>query len=111
MYQDTCEGFLKLAQSKKAGQTLNIGSGKEISIEKLVNTISEIIGVNPKIECEDNRIRPKNSEVDRLLCDNTKIKLLAGFEPKISLKGLIKTVDWMRVRDNIIKYKSNIYNV
>mgnify|MGYP001288765658 CR=1 FL=1 len=110
---DTCEGFLELAESKNAiGETFNIGSGKEISIKELVNTISEIIGTNPKVECDDKRIRPALSEVDRLLCDNKKITKITKFKPKISLKeGLSKTVEWMKKPDNIKRYKPNIYNV
>jgi nucleoside-diphosphate-sugar epimerase len=57
-------------------------------------------------------MRPENSEVYRLWCDNTKIRKLTGFEPKHSLKeGLEKTIAWFIIPDNLRKHKTDIYNV
>ena len=94
------------------GETVNIGSSREISIGELVKLITEIIGVNIDIESDDIRKRPTNSEVERLLCDNTKIKNLTGFEPQISLReGLTRTINWLEQTENLKKYKVDIYNV
>lgn len=61
---------------------------------------------------EDQRKRPKKSEVQRLWCDNTKIEKLTGFKPSLSIEdGLKKTIDWFKKEENLKKYKTNIYNV
>ena len=110
---DTCNGFISVANSSDTiGEVFNIGSGKEISIGDLVKVICDLLNVQPKINCEDKRKRPKASEVDRLLCDNRKINRLTRFAPKVSLKeGLSKTIEWMKDSSNIMNYKPNIYNV
>ena len=65
-----------------------------------------------KIETDEIRIRPDKSEVERLLGDNSKLEKLTGFKPMISLKeGLKKTIEWFSKKDNLSKYKTNIYNV
>lgn len=111
--EDTCRGFLALAKCDKTiGEIVNIGSNYEISIEALFNLIKEIINSNVEFIKDNNRIRPDKSEVFRLFCDNTKIKKLTGFEPKITLKeGLIKTIEWFKNPENLKKYKCEIYNV
>ena len=61
---------------------------------------------------DDQRLRPSNSEVFRLWGDNSLIKKLTGFEPKYSIeKGLEETVKWFLNKENLNKYKTNIYNV
>lgn len=111
--EDTCRGFIMLAESEATiGKTINIGSNKEISVGDLVSLIAEITGSNASIETDDQRIRPQLSEVERLWCDNTKIRELTGFEPQVGLReGLTRTVEWFRNPDNLRKYKANIYNV
>ena len=65
-----------------------------------------------KFIIDEQRIRPEKSEVLRLWCDNRKINDLTGFEPKYSIrKGLEKTVDWFKKTENLVKYKTGIYNV
>jgi NAD dependent epimerase/dehydratase len=110
---DTCKGFMALAGCDTAvGQTVNIGSGREISIGDTVRLIANIVGVEATVECDDQRLRPAASEVERLLCDNTKIAALTGFKPAHSLEdGLRKTVEWLRVPENLKRYKADIYNV
>jgi Nucleoside-diphosphate-sugar epimerases len=109
--KDTVEAFVKIAESEKTvGEVINAGSNFEISIGDTVREIIDIIGRDVKIICDDERIRPKDSEVNRLWADNRKIKELTEWEPKYSLdKGLKETVDW--IRDNIKYFKSDIYNV
>jgi len=111
--QDTCRGFLQLAECDSAvGETVNIGSGHEISIKDLFSLISEVLGRNAVIEDDIARHRPAKSEVSRLLCDNSKIKKMTGFTPEFTLRqGLCKTVEWFTKPGNLAKYKTGVYNV
>ena len=111
--KDTCRGFIKIAESENTnGEVINIGSNTEISIGDLFNLIKKIMGSDAELVTDEQRIRPKNSEVYRLVCDNTKIKKLTGFEPEYSLEeGLRITCEWFTDKENLKKYKDNIYNV
>lgn len=111
--EDTCRGFLELAKCEEAiGQVVNIGSNSEITVSKIFDLIKEIMKGDIQFILDDKRLRPANSEVFRLRCDNTKIKSLSGFKPKYSLKnGLEKTIQWITQPHNIAKYKAEIYNV
>jgi NAD dependent epimerase/dehydratase len=111
--EDTCRGFIALAKSNKTiGETINIGSNFEISIKDTLETIKEIMQSEVNFITDEQRIRPQNSEVHRLWCDNTKIKTLTGFEPQYSIRdGLAKTIEWFLKKENLSKYKSDIYNV
>jgi len=109
--EDTCAGFLKLATCNKAiGETVNIGSGTEISIADTLDMIKRIMKSDVKIVTDRKRIRPKNSEVFRLFCDNTKIRKLTGFKPEFTLEeGLEKTIQWFTRPENLSRYKADIY--
>lgn len=111
--RDTCRGFCMLATSDCTdGETVNIGSNHEISVMDILQKIRDIMGSDAKILCDEDRIRPKNSEVFRLWCDNRKIERLTGFEPEYTLdEGLRRTIDWFTDSDNLKKYKVGIYNV
>lgn len=111
--EDTCQGMIALAESDKAvGEVVNIGSGYEISIGDLVGLIQEKMGTDAKISQAEERIRPKDSEVFRLCCDNTKIKKITGFQPLTGLeKGIELTCKWFLDENNLKKYKAGIYNV
>ncbi|MBF0117954.1 MAG: SDR family NAD(P)-dependent oxidoreductase [Desulfobacterales bacterium] len=111
--EDTCQGFIALAESDKAiGETVNIGSNFEISMGDVVSLIKEIMKSNVSIISEKIRIRPKKSEVFRLWCDNSKIFNLTGFKPKYSIRdGLSLTIEWFSRPDILKKYKTDIYNV
>ena len=108
--KDVVEGFIKVAQSSKSvGEVINICSNFEISIGDLANTIISLVGKNAEIITDPARVRPQDSEVERLWCDNTKAKRLLGWEPKTSLdEGLKRTIEW--VLDNINLYKPELYN-
>lgn len=110
---DTCKGFVSLAGCDEAvGKEVNIGSGNEISVGELAELIISLIGTDAAIINDELRKRPDNSEVERLLCDNSLINRLTGWKPEISLReGLIKTIDWFKKRENINRYKWDIYNV
>lgn len=109
--KDTAEAFVKIAESDKTiGEVINAGSNYEISIGDTVKKIIDIIGHDVKILCDDQRLRPEKSEVNRLWADNTKIKELTGWTPKYSIdRGLEETIKW--IKDNMDKFKTDIYNV
>lgn len=111
---DTCRGFIHLAENEKTiGQTVNIGSNYEISVKDTYELIQKIMNKEEVQLVQDpNRIRPSNSEVFRLWCDNTKINSLTGFKPEYTIEqGLRKTVEWFLDPKNLAKYKTEIYNV
>lgn len=107
---DLIEGFIRIAESNKSiGEVINIGSNFEISIGDLAEKIINLSGKKGKIVSEKSRMRPIKSEVDRLLCDNSKAKQLLGWNPTVSLDdGLTKIVEW--IDNNIDRYKPEIYN-
>ncbi|SDT85677.1 NAD-dependent 4,6-dehydratase LegB [Desulfobacula phenolica] len=110
---DTCKGFTALAQSDQTiGEIVNIGSGVEISVADTLDLIRKMMSSDVKFVTDDQRLRPKDSEVFRLCCDNTKINQLTGFKPDYSLEqGLEKTIEWFVDPENLSHYKTDIYNV
>jgi NAD dependent epimerase/dehydratase len=109
---DTCEGMIALAQCDAAvGKVVNIGSGSEISVGDLAGLLGEIVGTKLEIETEAARLRPDQSEVERLLCDNALIRELTGWRSKVPLReGLEKAVAWFRRPENLRRYKTS-YNI
>lgn len=110
---DVCKAFIALVQCDNTiGKEINIGSGYEISIGNLANLIISLINPEAKVASENLRKRPEESEVEQLLCDNSLIGKLTGWKPEISLQeGLIRTIEWLKDKGNLIKYKWDIYNV
>lgn len=108
---NTVEGFMLAATSEKAvGRTINLGSGREVSIGDLVRMIAEIIGKKVVVETEARRFRPEASEVERLLADHTIARELLGWQPRVSLEeGIVETVAWMK--DNAQEYRADEYAV
>tara|TARA_B100000686_G_scaffold196452_1_gene203332 strand:- start:2585 stop:3574 length:990 start_codon:yes stop_codon:yes gene_type:complete len=111
--EDTCRGLVALAGCEQAiGETVNIGSNFEMSIEDTFHLIKELMNSDVEFVSEEERIRPERSEVFRLWCDNSKIEKLTGFKSQIDIReGLRQTIEWFSVEENLKKYKSNIYNV
>ena len=109
--KDTVRGFIEIAKSDKTiGQEINIATQQEISIGQLAEELIKQINPNAKIVCDEIRLRPENSEVNRLLGSNKKIKELTNWEPKYSLEeGLRETIEFLK--NNMNKYKSDIYNL
>lgn len=95
---DTVGGLLKIGQHDEAiGKTINIGSNSEWSIEQTAKLLMKLIGVEAEIVSDVERLRPKDSEVDRLLCDATLLKNITGWSQKFTFEeGLDKTVSWIR---------------
>jgi NAD dependent epimerase/dehydratase len=110
---DTCEGFIRILEKDETiGMTLNLGSGKEISIKNLVEKISIILKKNIKIKTDKKRVRPENSEVYRLLSNSDLFKEITGYKNRKSLdEGLEETIRWFSDEKNLKKYKTNKYNV
>jgi dTDP-glucose 4,6-dehydratase len=109
--KDTAKGFIEIAkQEKTIGEEINIATQKEISIGDLA---AELISqINPKavITCDEQRLRPEKSEVNRLLGSNKKIKEMTGWKPEYTLEtGLAETIEFFR--NNLDRYKTNIYNI
>lgn len=109
--KDIVKGMILLAGCDSAvGEIVNIGSNSEISIKDLTLSIKKRMNSDAVIRTEKERLRPANSEVKHLRCDNTKIKNLVNYQPGYTLeKGLDETIAWFR--KNLAKYKVNIYNV
>lgn len=108
---NTVEGFLAAAASPAAiGRTINLGSGREISIGDLAALIGRLLDQPLPVTQEDQRLRPEKSEVERLLADNTLARTLLGWEPRVSLEdGLARTIEWLRT--NQVHYRPDTYAV
>ncbi len=109
--KDTARGFIELSKCEKAiGREVNIATGVEISIEKLAQTMIHLIRPSAKIVTDHDRLRPVNSEVERLLGSNALLNELTGFKPSITIEeGLAITAEWLK--NNLDSYKPNFYNV
>lgn len=108
---DTLQGFISIAESDKSiGEEINIGSGSGIAISDLIKKIQQITKKEVRIVVDQTRLRPPNSEVLKLICDNSKAKNLLQWQPQVSLnEGLKLTIEW--IRNNLTFYKTNIYNI
>ncbi|SFQ96901.1 NAD-dependent 4,6-dehydratase LegB [Desulfoscipio geothermicus] len=109
--RDTVSGMITVGLSDRTlGQVVNVGSGREVSIGELVRHIENVVGRDIFVEQEEDRVRPVDSEVERLLCDNRRAYELSGWAPRYTLEeGLSETVDWLR--ENLYLYKPELYNV
>ena len=109
--KDTAMGFVEIYRSEKTiGQEINIATQQEISIGQLAEELVRQINPDATIICDEQRVRPGKSEVERLLGCNRKIKELTAWEPRYTFEqGLAETVDFLR--NNLGKYKIDIYNV
>lgn len=109
--KDTAAGFIAIAESDKTiGEEINIATQHEISIGDLANEIIRQINPDAKIICDEQRLRPEKSEVNRLLGSNEKIRKLTDWKPQYTFEqGIEETIKW--VRDNINCYKIDLYNI
>jgi NAD dependent epimerase/dehydratase len=111
--KDTARGFLALAESDQTiGKEINIASNTEISMADTLNLIKEIMQRDVRFITDEQRLRPKDSEVFRLLGDNSLIKVLTGWQPEYSIQqGLSETINWFENPENLKKYKPGLYNL
>lgn len=109
--KDTVNGFLEISRSEKTiGEEINVATQHEISIGELAEEIIRQINPEARIVCEEQRLRPTNSEVNRLLGSNKKIMELTSWRPQYTLsEGIAETIDWLK--DNMDFYKPDVYNI
>ena len=114
---DTVNGFISALSSEKAfGETINLGSGFEISVGDTVELIAQLMNAEVTVTTDEARLRPVGSEVERLCADNQKAAQLLNWSPATSgidgLKsGLMETIQWFQKPENLSLYKTNLYNV
>ncbi len=115
--QDTANGFLAAATSDAiVGQTVNLGSGFEISIQETAETIAKLMNVELKLANDEQRVRPESSEVERLHASIQKAKEVLGWQPQLKglegfKAGLKQTIDWFSNPINLARYKADRYNL
>nr|WP_253199075.1 NAD-dependent 4,6-dehydratase LegB [Clostridium gasigenes] len=111
--KDTVQGFIEIAKCDNTiGEEINIATQDEISIGRLAEELIKQINPKAKIICDDQRLRPDKSEVNRLLGSNEKIKRLTGWSPSHTFEeGIKETVEWFKEEGNMQRYKSDIYNI
>lgn len=115
--KDTVTGFMAALHSEKGlGEVINLGSNFEISVGDTAQLIAEVMNAEIEIITDEVRLRPENSEVERLWADNTKASQLIGWKPNYGgregfKRGLSETAEWFSRVENLIQYKSDIYNI
>lgn len=115
--QDTVSAFIAALKSDYGiGEVFNLGSNFEISIMKTVDIIAELMGAKVSVVSETDRLRPINSEVERLWADNNKARNLFHWEPLYGelegfKRGIAETITWFTEPRNLNRYKSEIYNL
>lgn len=115
--RDTVAGFISAMKSDAGcGEVVNFGSNFEVSIGDTVNLIAEVMGAEIEVVTDEARLRPKNSEVERLWASNAKAKTLFDWEPAFGewdgfKRGLQETVDWFQRPENLVIYKHDLYNI
>lgn len=114
---DTVAGFIAAMKSDKGlGEAINLGSNFEISIGDTAQLIAEAMNCKIEIITDEARLRPENSEVERLWADNSKAKALFGWQPNYGgrdgfKRGIVETAQWFARPENLRCYKADIYNL
>ena len=110
---DTCHGFLEAYKADALfGEVTNIGINSEISIRDLTNMIARLMDTDITIKSSNERIRPENSEVERLVCDNSKLLMHTSWKQKYTLEqGIAQVIEWMKNPKNLSCYKAEKYNI
>ncbi len=115
--KDTVAGFIAALNSEQGvGEVINFGSNFEISVGDTAQLIAEAMNTEIEIVTDEVRLRPENSEVNRLWADNSKAKQLLGWKPAYGgregfKKGLAETAEWFSNPENLAGYKSDRYNI
>jgi NAD dependent epimerase/dehydratase len=109
--EDTVGGIMRCATAEGIeGEVINLGTGVEVSIAQVVDHVLRLLEREVPVALDADRLRPAESEVERLLADPAKAKALIGWEPEVDLvEGLRRTIDWMT--DSLGSYKPSIYNI
>jgi NAD dependent epimerase/dehydratase len=111
--RDTCGGMIAMSEMDGGlGEVFHVGSNFEITIGEVFQTIAELMCSKARIRRDEARMRPENSEVVRLWCNNEKLALASGFRPRTPFReGLRLTIEWLRQPENLRRYKTDLYNV
>ena len=115
--QDTVAGFMAALDSDRAlGEVINFGSNFEISIGDTARLIAEAMSTEIEIVTDEARLRPADSEVERLWADNSRAKQFFGWQPAYAgregfRRGLAETAEWFARPENLRAYKADIYNL
>jgi NDP-hexose 4,6-dehydratase len=111
---DTAEAFITLGEAPASavlGELFNCGPGDDIAIGKLAEDIARLMGVEADIVEDPQRLRPKDSEVMRLVCDATKLRERTGWQPRYTRdEGLRETIAWYREPANLARFQANVYH-
>jgi NDP-hexose 4,6-dehydratase len=111
---DTAQAFVELGEapaSAVVGELFNAGSGEDVAIGRLAEDIACLMGVQADIVEDAQRLRPKDSEVMRLVCDASKLRQRTGWQPRCSRdEGLRRTIEWFRAPGNLERYNPNEYS-
>ena len=107
---DTVAGFLRAAEKTDLSwQEINLGTGRDVSVGELLEIVARHLGVTPEVSTEAERVRPSNSEVDRLCSSNRRAAEVLGWSPSVSLdEGLRRTIDWIREHRDF--YRTEAYH-
>ena len=109
--EDTAAGMAACAGAEGVeGEVINLGTGTEVSIGELAERVLRQLGRDVSVSVDESRLRPKDSEVERLVADTSKAKRLLGWEPTVDLdEGLRRTIEWLQ--GSLEAYKPSLYNV
>jgi NDP-hexose 4,6-dehydratase len=111
---DTAAAFMTLGEAPASaviGELFNCGPGDDIAIGKLAEDIARLMGVEADIVEDPKRLRPKDSEVMRLVCDATKLRERTGWQPQYTRdEGLAETIEWFRDPANLARFKTGEYH-
>jgi NAD dependent epimerase/dehydratase len=111
---DTARAFRAVGEAgpEVLGQTLNAGSGREITVGDTVRLIARVMGADVEVTQEDQRLRPEGSEVMRLLADASSLSAATGWQPAVPLEeGLRRTAEWFTDPANLSRYRVDSYTV
>ena len=114
---DTVSGFIAaLEHDEGIGEVVQLGSNFEISIGSLTQTIAHLMKKDIQISSDEQRLRPKDSEVERLWADNSKAKNLFSWQPEFAgleglNRGLLKTIEWFLEPTHTAMYKAGRYTI
>jgi NAD dependent epimerase/dehydratase len=108
---DTVAGMIAAASERSTiGETIQLGSGRDVSIGDLVGLVAELLGKELQVQREEQRVRPPNSEVQRLISSPALAKRLMGWQTEVTLRdGLGATIEWLS--SNVDRYRIDEYVV
>lgn len=115
--RDTVAAFRAVGRSEQTvGEVVNVGSGHEIAIGDLAHLIADVMDADIHIETDEARVRPDDSEVERLVADTTKLEVCTGWtlsdNGTAGLRaGLEATARWFAQPEHLSHYKVGRYSV